>query len=36
MLTSYVNVLSADMGWRNVTAETEPLADKIHRALGLC
>lgn len=24
------------VGWRNVTAETDPFADKMHKALGLC
>ena len=34
--TSYVTVFPEDVGWRSVTAETAPLADKMHTALGLC
>lgn len=34
--TSYVTVVLEDVGWRSVTEETAPLADKMHTALGLC
>lgn len=34
--TSYVTVVLEDVGWRSVTAETAPFADKMHTALGLC
>lgn len=34
--TSYVTVEPELAGGRNVTAETVPLADNIHNALGLC
>lgn len=34
--TSYVTVPPEVVGCRRVTVETDPLADKMHKALGLC
>ena len=34
--TSYVTELPDCVDWRSVTADTAPLADKMHIALGLC
>jgi len=34
--TSYVTVPPEVDGWRRVTVDTEPFADKMHTALGPC
>jgi len=34
--TSYVTVPPDVEGWRSVTVDTAPLADKMHIALGPC